>query len=241
MPRNRFLVIVFMSAILSGIPFGFRASGQWSTVGSPQRPSWVDASTERRLQMLSALPAIKNKIHADAQAYFGSQGPGLAVGLVLDDGLYYSEGFGFADAQKTRVPDENTIFRAGSLSKVMTGTGLLTLIDDPARKMKLTDPADKAGFLPELKSVCPVFNQSCARGSQNLGITLGHLVSHTSRLANVINQTNAHVPVWTADLHYSCLLFSQGTQSAYFGVAVEGVGLIEQRVSGMSYVDFMSK
>ncbi|HEY6970548.1 MAG TPA: serine hydrolase [Candidatus Angelobacter sp.] len=241
MLRIRFFVAVFAFAIVSGVPFSSRALGQWSDVGSPHRPSWVDASAERRLQMLPALPAIKNKIHADANAYFGSQGPGMAVGLVLDDGLFYSEGFGYADAQKTSAPDENTIFRAGSLSKVMTGTGLLTLIDDPSRHMSLDDFAADDRFLPELKSVCPKFNEDCARGSQHLGIKLRHLVSHTSGLADVMEQTNAHVPVWLSDLKKSWLLFSPGDFSAYSGVAVEGVGLIEQRISGLSYVEFMHK
>src|SRR6266568_580174 len=123
MSRNRLLTVLTAFAILFGVLFGSGASAfaQWSAVGSPQRPSWVSVSAERRLRMLSALPAMKNDLRSKAHAYIGSQGPGLAVGLVLDDGLYYSEGFGFADAQRTRAPDENTIFRAGSLSKVITG------------------------------------------------------------------------------------------------------------------------
>ena len=161
--------------------------------------------------------------------------------MVLDDGLFYSEGFGFADAQKSRVPDENTIFRAGSLSKVITGTALLTLIDDPTRHMSLDDPADGQRFLPELQFVCPQFNQPCQRGSQQLGIKLSHLVSHTSGLADVMEQGNAHVPAWLSDLEKSWLLFTPGAFSAYSGVGVEAVGLIEQRVSGWLYVDFVDK
>jgi len=187
--------------------------------------------------MLVALPAIKQTLGSDANGYFGSHGPGLAVGLVLDDGLYYSQGFGFADGLETRVPDENTIFRAGSVSKVMTGTGLLTLRD--AGKLQLGDFADDDHLLPELKFVCPKFNQPCDRGSQNHVITLANLVSHTSGLANVMEQTNAHVPAWLSDLKKSWLLFKPGDFSAYSGVGVEGVGLIEQRVSGQSYVEFI--
>jgi len=243
MSRNRLLRVVPILAILFGVSFGSgaRAFAQWSAVGTPQRPAWVDASAERRLRMLSALPAMKNDLHTKANAYIGSQGPGLAVGLVLDDGLYYSEGFGFADAKRTHPPDENTIFRAGSLSKVMTGTALLTLIDDPARHMSLDDQADEDRYLPELKFVCPNFNQPCTRGSQHLDIKLSHLVSHTSGLANVMETTNAHMPAWLSDLKKSWLLFTPGDFGAYSGVAVEGVGLIEQRISGQSYVDFVGK
>src|SRR6266481_2977382 len=105
------LVSVLFVAVFAIQP---RAFSQWFAVGATQRPSWVDGSAERRLRMLAALPGIKQDLSSKADAYIGSKGPGLAVGLVLDDGLYYSEGFGFADAQKKTVPDENTIFRAGS-------------------------------------------------------------------------------------------------------------------------------
>ena len=203
------LTIFIAQWILLTAPFGWKgnAVGQWSAIGSPQRPSWVSASAERRLRLLSSLPAIKKDLQSKANRYIGSQGPGLAVGLILDDGLYYSEGFGFADAGKTRKPDENTVFRAGSLSKVITGTGLLTLIDDPKRKMTLDDLADKPGYLPELKFVCPQFNTPCTRGSQSLGIRLLHLVSHTSGLPNVMEQTNASVGAWTGDLKKAWLIF----------------------------------
>ncbi len=215
------------------------AADGWADVGAAGRPAWVRASTERRLRLLPALPAIHDHLHTQANGYFRGEGPGLAVGLVLDDGLYYSEGFGFADAARKERPDEDTVFRAGSLSKVITGTGLLTLIDDPARHMSLDDAADAERYLPELKFVCPDFDQPCARGSQHLGIKLAHLVSHTSGLANVMEQTNAHVGVWLGDLKKSWLLFAPGQLAAYSGVGVEGVGLIEQRVSGKDYVDFI--
>jgi CubicO group peptidase (beta-lactamase class C family) len=95
--------------------------------------------------------------------------------------------------------------------------------------------------------VCPVFNQNCARGSQSLGITLANLVSHTSGLANVMEQGNASVAAWLTDLQKSWLLFkpaspsNPGNLSAYSGVGIEAVGLIEQRISHKPYVDFVTQ
>jgi CubicO group peptidase (beta-lactamase class C family) len=230
-------------AVWTGSLFGnpVRAA-DWTDVGAASKPPWVDAAAERRLRLLPALPGIADNLNSLVNGYFGTKGPGLAVGLVLDDGLYYSQGFGFADAQKTRAPDETTIFRAGSLSKVITGAGLLTLIDASTGRSKMTldDAADQNRYLPELKFVCPQFNQPCNRGSQNLGIKLKHLVSHTAGLPNVMEQTNAGVDAWLVDLKKSWLIFQPGAFSAYSGVAVEGVGLIEQRVSGEKYVDFIN-
>src|SRR5947208_12525369 len=123
----------------------------WASIGVTSRPMWVSVCAERRLRLLPALPPIEQAMAGDATKYFGGNGPGVAVGLVLDDGLYYNQGFGFRDAQKTRAPDELTIFRAGSLSKVITGTALITLIDDPARNISLDDLPDAPKYLPELK------------------------------------------------------------------------------------------
>src|SRR5205823_727198 len=175
------------------------------------------------------------------------QGPGLAVGLVLDDGLYYSEGFGFRDKQKTHPPDELTVFRAGSLSKVMTGTGLLTLIDDPTRKMSLDDLADDKKYLPELQYVCPpspftlIPFQDCRRGANHLGIKLKDLVSHTAGLPDVMEQTNANEAAWLSDLKKTYLIFNPEQYGAYSGVSIEGVGLIEERISGQPYPAFIQK
>ncbi|HXK20425.1 MAG TPA: serine hydrolase, partial [Polyangiaceae bacterium] len=215
----------------------------WSSLGIATRPSWVNLCTERRLRILPSLPAIAQSITADANNYFGTKGPGLAVGLVLEDGLYYSQGFGFVDAGKSKHPDEDTVFRAGSLSKVITGTALLTLIDDPTRTpaLSLEDDADAPRYLPELKYVCPLGKGRCKRGSSSLGIKLKHLVSHTAGLPNVMEQTNANIDPWLTDLKKSFTIFSPGEYSAYSGVSAEAIGLIEQRVSkAPSYVAFVT-
>jgi len=219
----------------------------WASIGQPSRPKWVSLCAERRLRLLPALPGMKKDIQGDVDKYFGTRGPGLAVGLVLDDGLLYSQGFGFRDAKKTSPPDELTLFRAGSLSKVITGTGLLTLIDDPARQMSLDDLADGPKYLPELKYVCPAADdgqsfKNCSRGSNHLGIKLKDLVSHTAGLANVMEQTNAGISTWLSDLKKSYLLYPPEKYGAYSGIAIEGVGLIEQRVSGAaSYPAFIQQ
>jgi CubicO group peptidase (beta-lactamase class C family) len=231
----------FALALLASSAAGSAVAQDWTSVGASGRPSWVPETVERRLHLLPALPGIKDILGAKANAYFGQHGPGMSVGLVLDDdlGLFYSDGFGYSDAARTHTPDEYTVYRAGSFSKVITGTALLTLINDPANKMSLTDWADDQRYLPELKFVCPDFDVACARGGQSLGIQLRHLVSHTSGLPDVMEQTNAAVCPWLSDLKKTWVLFPPAASAAYSGVAVEGVGLIEQRISKKPYVTFV--
>jgi CubicO group peptidase (beta-lactamase class C family) len=211
----------------------------WSALGLSSRPTWVAQCAERRLRLLPALPKMETDVAGDVSAYFGSQGPGMATGLMLDDGLYYSQGWGYRDASKQHQPDETTIFRAGSLSKVMTGTLLQSLIDNPANGMSLSDPADDARYLPELKYVCPTWGVTCTRGAPTRAggdpIRLSHLVSHTAGLADVMEQSHADVSTWLADLKKSWLLFPPGKYGAYSGVGVEGAGLIAARISKKPY------
>ena len=209
----------------------------WTQVGSPSRPAWVQGGAERRLRLLAALPAIHEAMHTEFKGYVGNAGPGMAVGLVLDTGLYYAEGFGYADGEKSCKPDDRTTFRAGSLSKVITATTLLTFVDDAHFNMTLDDQADANRFLPELKSVCPDWNDACARGDQHLGITLRHLVSHTAGLANVLDVAGNKIPEWLESLEKSWTLFPPGKYVAYAGVGMEGVGLIEKRLGNKPFED----
>src|SRR5262249_37725763 len=55
------------------------AADPWSEVGATDRPKWVAASTERRLRLVPALPAVKGNLQTQATTYFGLQGPGLSV------------------------------------------------------------------------------------------------------------------------------------------------------------------
>ncbi len=243
------LVMATAAASQTTIPAGCSDSvitiGQgtpWKPLGIPDvssRPSWVSVCAERRLRLLDRLANIEENIGNESAAYFQGQGPGLAIGLVLDDGLYYSDGFGFRDAAKQYAPDETTIFATGSFSKVITGTTLLTFTDVPNPKIALSDRADQ--FLPELDFVCPSFDKAqctcpnsqtlCMRKGANRDITMANLVSHTSGLADIMEQNFATLTEWDYDIERSWLRFTPGTFSAYSGVGTEGVGLIETRLS----------
>ena len=56
--------------------------------------------------------------------------PGTAVAVVADGELVWSEAFGLANIETARPVCRNTLFRAGSVSKVVTAAALLRLYDD---------------------------------------------------------------------------------------------------------------
>jgi CubicO group peptidase (beta-lactamase class C family) len=226
---------VMFSAVLVGEAPISGAADPWTEVGATDRPKWVSASTERRLRLVPALPAMKANLQAQATGYFGSQGPGMSVGLVLDDGLFYSEGFGFRDEAKTHRPDEFTVYRPGSLTKVFTAATLLTLVDSGAVSMD----HDAAMYVPEVNSLQ---KPACDPGLPcNVPIKLRNLPSHTSGLPNEMHPAAVDEPTWIMELQASKLAFWPGSFSAYSGVGAELEGLIIKRVSGKELDAYMTE
>lgn len=219
----------------------------WAALGLTQRPSWVNVCAERRLRLTPALPQMQANIAKDAGDYFGALGPGLSVGISLDDGLFYSQGFGWRDEARSARPDENTTFRAGSISKVMTATTLSTLVEDPAYHIALSDWADDPRYLPELGRVCAPVSPgvpTCATGTPPGRITIAELVSHTAGLpsemcpnATCINKWYGDELSFRADLKRVTLLFEPGRYTAYSNAGAGAVGLIIAHVSGMGLAE----
>jgi CubicO group peptidase (beta-lactamase class C family) len=149
--KAQFIAVVVASGtvMLASIMLPISAAAQWAEVGTPSRPAWVNTSAERRLRLLPALPAIVTTLQGQVAGYFGSKGPGMTVGLVLDDGLFFSQGFGFRDEALQHKPDETTVYRVGSLTKVVTAATLLTLVDKG--KVSMDDAAVK--YVPEVQNV----------------------------------------------------------------------------------------
>jgi CubicO group peptidase (beta-lactamase class C family) len=210
------------------------AADPWTQVGTPSRPAWVAALAERRLRLLPALPGMKNTMQTLVAGAFGSQGPGMTVGLVLDDGLFYSQGFGFRDEAKQHKADELTVYRVGSLTKVVTAATLLTLVESHA--VSLDDFATK--YVPELGYMkLP----GCTTPPCNNPIKLKHLPSHTSGLPNEMKPAEVDEAQWLSELQNTSLAFSPGSFSAYSGVGAEMEALIIKRVSNTNFDTYMKQ
>src|ERR1700731_2567242 len=67
--------------------------------------------------------------------------PGVGVAVTRQGKLVYARGFGFADVEKKKPVEPNSLFRLASVSKPLTATGILHLLDKG--KLKLDDPVLK--------------------------------------------------------------------------------------------------
>ena len=203
-------------------------ANDWQQIGLTQRPAWVTLLTERRLRLVDGLRGIENDLFSKSDQYLASRGPGMSVGLVLADGLYYSHGFGFRDAAKTKTPDEQTVFCIGSFTKVITGTTMLVLRD--AGELDLGDPVSQ--YVPEISGVAAA---PCPHGGCHGVLRLRHLLSHTGGLPNEMEPAIVGESDWLNELSHTRFDFRPGDFSAYSGVGVELAGLVIKRVNHTSY------
>jgi CubicO group peptidase (beta-lactamase class C family) len=152
--------------------------------------------------------------------------PGLAVAVVVNDKIVWSEGFGFADLENKIAVSPNTRFRIGSLSKLLTAAALGRAYDQG--KIQLDVPVQR--YVP-----------SFPRKEQE--ITIRQLAGHLSGIRQYSRDefiNRQHYDKVTDSLRIfedSPLLFPPGTKYAYSSY---GYDLLGAAIEGAVKQDFMS-
>lgn len=169
-----------------------------------------------------------------------SQIPGLAIAIVKDQQIVYSNGFGARDLKEKLPVDSETLFGIGSVTKSFTCLAVMQLAE--AGQLDLEDPVSK--YLP--------FNL----GNTNNPITIRHLMSHTSGIPNLGSaetviareclNAETYIPMSTADdvLRFfngasEEIRFTPGEHFFYFNGGYALLALIIEKVSGMKFEDFI--
>lgn len=99
-------------------------------------PSLQPAKAEIALPKIEALLPDLEKQAAAGMTAFGV--PGVAIGIVFDDKLIYTKGFGVRTIGKPESVTPDTIFQIGSTTKAFLATSLAQAVD--AGRLKWTDP-----------------------------------------------------------------------------------------------------
>ncbi len=160
--------------------------------------------------------------------------PGLAVVLVADDGVVWSEGFGITDANGKAPVTRNTFFSLQSNSKAFTA---LTVLDGGPRGQ--TRPGHAHRRLPAgFHDPQPV----CERPETR--ITLRHLLSHTAGLAHeapVGNNYRSDASSFEEHIHSisrTWLRYPVGERYAYSNLGIDLAGYIVEKVTGETFADY---
>jgi len=159
--------------------------------------------------------------------------PGAVVAVVKDGQIVTARGYGFADAAKrTPVDPARTLFRPGSVSKLVTWTAIMQLVD----QHKVDLDADVNSYL-DFK-IPP-------RGGKP--ITIRQLMTHTAgfeeRAKGIIFYDAKKTPTLEAYLKdwVPTRIYPAGSTPAYSNWGCALVGYIVQRVSGEDFDSYVER
>ena len=158
---------------------------------------------------------------------------GGVIVVVKDGEVLAQKGYGYADvATKQPVDPERTLFRAGSVAKLVTLTAVMQLVEQG----KLDLDADIAKYLD--------FPIEQAYGKP---VTLHNLTTHTGGFEELVRGLMAsdpamHMPLETyVKATHPTRIFPPGEVPSYCNYCVALEGYIVQRTSGEDFDDYLDK
>ena len=161
--------------------------------------------------------------------------PGASVSVVADGQLLTARGYGLADTGTEGDParpvdPDDTLFRVGSVSKVVSATAVMQLVEEG----RLDLDADVQQYLD--------FDLDTPKGT----VTLRHLLTHTAGFEEVITgligapgSERALGDVMRTDPPEQ--VFVPGTTPAYSNYGASLAGYVAERVGGMPFVDLVQQ
>jgi len=160
--------------------------------------------------------------------------PGVVVGVVSDQELMWSRGFGHANVEADQHMETDTRFRMASHSKLFTATAIMQLREEG--KVRLDDPV--TDYLPwfALRSASP----------DDPPITVEHLLTHSSGLPREAGShwsdfdfpTSEEVQALMSDRNAA---FSPEVRWKYSNLAYTIAGMVVEKASGMSWADYLQE
>lgn len=157
---------------------------------------------------------------------------GVSVVLVDEGEVVWAQGFGYADVSTQRAADAHTVYKAGSITKVFTGTAIMQLVEQG--KLDLDAPIQT--YIPELHIR---YHQPTDKP-----ITLRHIMSHSSGLPvdALSGMFNRHPESFYTAIDYLNNMhaaYAPGTIATYSNLGTDLLGVVIERASGLSYADYM--
>ena len=160
--------------------------------------------------------------------------PGLAVAVVDNHGVVWTDGFGVTDGDGSDPVTPDTIFSIQSMSKAFTATGVMLAVQDGL--LDLDEPITT--YLPHF-TVHSIFEDR-----PESKITLRNLLSHTAGFtheAPVGNNWDADADSFEAHIRSisdTWLRFPVATGYAYSNLGIDLAGYILQEVTGRPFADW---
>ena len=157
--------------------------------------------------------------------------PSVAVGVIKDGAVVWTEGFGLADREKKIAATPDTIYWLASVSKPLSATGLMQLVERGL--IDLDQPANRYLGDAKLKAY---------RGSVD-DMTVRRLANHTAGLPTHYNffYGTPPPPMDETIRRYGFASLEPGKQIQYSNLAYGIIGSIVERSAKMPWRQYMEK
>lgn len=154
--------------------------------------------------------------------------PGLSIALVDNQKIVWAKGFGLANKEASAPATAETLYRVGSISKLLTVVAALQLVE--AGKLDLDQPIQR--WLPELSLRAP--DGSSAK------ITVRQLMTHHAGLPRdwIKGASDPAAPAFSAlaeEMAGEAIPLQPGELFSYSNLGISLLGDIVQRVSGKPF------
>lgn len=176
--------------------------------------------------------SVTNSLDSLYSEFFPVDQPGGSILILRKDSILFSKSYGLADLTTKTPVTENTLFNLGSISKTFVAYAILQLVEQ--KKISLEDSI--IHYFPTFK------NKELVEG-----ITIRHLLTHTSGLPDIRKVAEDTVfylrakdaENWMPILQTDSLLFEPGSQYEYSNPAFNGLALIIEQVSGVKWQHYV--
>ncbi|MEQ9400142.1 MAG: serine hydrolase [Longimicrobiales bacterium] len=159
--------------------------------------------------------------------------PALSVALVDGDRVVWADGFGWEDPVDSIPADAATVYRVGSVSKLLTDLAVMQQVE--AGVMDLDAPV--ARYVPDFAPENPFGGE----------ITLRHLMAHRSGLVreppvgNYFDDTEPTLAATVESLNGTALVYAPGTRTKYSNAAIATVGRALEATSGEPFSEALER
>ncbi len=189
-----------------------------------------------------ALPQQKNKLSLQqvldsVQSIVATDHtPGLMLGITSSNTAIFSGGFGFADIKSGRKTDAQTLFRMGSITKMLVSLAILQLVSE-----------GKLGLQDELKKIAPEipFQNDW---EQRHPVRIVHLLEHTAgfddmklnRMCSLDDEEYTGTAMMQLQKNSLICRWPPGERFAYCNPGYVLLGYIIEKITGQSYDNYLT-
>jgi CubicO group peptidase (beta-lactamase class C family) len=173
-----------------------------------------------------------------------ARAPGLSLAIVKDNQVIYTRGFGSRNLKENLPATPDTLYGIGSCTKSFTALAIMQLVE--SGRLNVNDPVNK--YLPQFK----------LKGKNDKQITIHHLLTHSSGIPNLgtaeilikrmTNLGESFIPLSSSEdffLHINGaqeeVVAEPGERFFYSNEGYTLLGMIVEKVSGMSYIDYVQE